>query len=74
MELKRRVGATFVTALPTLFALFIAALVGLTTDANVHNGYWWLHAIIMWAAFAAVASLARIVWILRRLLTLSSDG
>lgn len=71
---KRRVGAAFVTALPTLFALFIAALVGLTTDANVHNGYWWLQSIIMWAAFAAVASLARIVWILRRLLTLSSDG
>lgn len=70
---KRRVGAAFVAALPTLFSLFVAALVGLTTDANLDTGYWWLQATIIGAAVAAVASLARVVWILRRLLALSSD-
>ncbi|CRZ18632.1 hypothetical protein [Mycolicibacterium neworleansense] len=70
---KRRVGTAFVSALPTLFALFTAALVGLTTDANVDAGYWWIQATIAVAAIAAVASLARVVWILRRLLTLSTD-
>ncbi|MCV7284604.1 hypothetical protein H7J87_04615 [Mycolicibacterium wolinskyi] len=71
---KQRVGAAFVAALPTLFALFVAALVGLTTDANTEAGYWWVQAVIIAAAFAAVASIARVVWILRRLLALSSDS
>ncbi|MGV0804123.1 hypothetical protein [Mycolicibacterium setense] len=71
---KRRVGTAFVAALPTLFTLFAAALVGLTTDANLDDGYWWIQAAIVVAAVAAVASLARVVWILRRLLALSSDG
>ncbi len=70
---KRRVGTAFVSALPTLFTLFVAAIVGLTTDANLDSGYWWLQATIVGAAVAAVASLARVVWILRRLLTLSTD-
>ncbi len=64
----------FVSALPTLFALFVAALVGLMTDANREDGYWWIQATIIGAAVAAVASIARVVWILRRLLTLSSEG
>ncbi|MGV0779159.1 hypothetical protein [Mycolicibacterium sp. XJ775] len=67
---KRRVGTAFISALPTLFALFVAAIVGLMTDANLDAGWWWLQAIIIGAA---VASLARVVWILRRLLTLSTD-
>ncbi|MHC9294978.1 hypothetical protein ACRCUN_21150 [Mycobacterium sp. LTG2003] len=71
---KQRVGAAFVSALPALFALFVAALVGLTTDANLQTGYWWLQAVIIAAALAAVASIARVVWILRRLLALSSDS
>lgn len=71
---KRRVGTAFVSALPTLFILFAAALVGLTTDTNLDDGYWWIQAVIVGSAVAAVASLARVVWILRRLLTLSSDG
>ncbi len=70
---KRRVGTAFVSALPTLFTVFVAAIVGLTTDANLDSGYWWLQATIVGAAVAAVASLARVVWILRRLLTLSTD-
>lgn len=70
---KRRVGTAFVSALPTLFTLFVAALIGLTTDASLGAGYWWLQATIVGAGVAAVASLARVVWILRRLLTLSSD-
>lgn len=71
---KQRVGAAFVSALPALFALFAAALIGLTTDANIETGYWWLQAVILAAAVAAVASIARVVWILRRLLALSSDS
>lgn len=67
---KRRVGTAFVSALPNLFALFTAAIVGLMTDANLDAGYWWLQAAIVAAAVAAAASLARVVWILRRLLTL----
>ncbi len=71
---KRRVGTAFVSALPTLFVLFVVALIGLTTDTGATNGSWWLQAVIVGAGLAAVASLARVVWILRRLLTLSSDG
>ncbi|MED5813608.1 hypothetical protein VST63_14695 [Mycolicibacterium sp. 050232] len=70
---KRRVGTAFISALPTLSALFAAAIVGLMTDANLDTGYWWLQATIIGAAVAAIASLARVVWILRRLLTLSTD-
>lgn len=71
---KRRVGAALVSALPALFSVFVIALVGLTTDANIPAGYWWLQAVIIAAALAAVASIARVVWILRRLLALSSDS
>lgn len=71
---KRRVGTAFVSALPTLFALFVVALVGLMTDANRDEGYWWIQAAIIGAALAAVASIARVVWVLRRLLALSSEG
>ncbi|MFV8049477.1 hypothetical protein [Mycobacterium sp. 48b] len=70
---KRRVGTAFVSALPTLFVVFVAAIVGLMTDANLDTGYWWIQATIIGAAVAAVASLARVLWILRRLLTLSTD-
>lgn len=70
---KRRVGTAFVSVLPAQFTLFVVAIAGLMTDANLDTGYWWLQAAIVGAAVAAVASLARVVWILRRLLTLSSD-
>ncbi|MCV7068839.1 hypothetical protein H7H51_29635 [Mycolicibacterium farcinogenes] len=70
---KRRVGTAFISVLPSLFALFAVAIFGLMTDANLDAGHWWIQATIIGAAVAAVASLARVVWILRRLLTLSSD-
>lgn len=71
---KRRVGSVFLSVLPALVLLFVGALVGIATDANRNPGYWWMQLVVIGLAAAAVMSIGRVVWVLGRLLALSSDG
>lgn len=70
---KRRVGSVFLGVLPWLLALFVASLICLATDANVAEGYELLQLATVGITVSAVLSLARVVWVLRRLLSVSTD-
>lgn len=70
---KRRVGTVFLSVLPALVLLFVGALVGIATDANLDRGYQWMQLVVIGLAVAAIMSLSRVVWVLGRLLVLSSD-
>ncbi|WP_102417211.1 hypothetical protein [Mycobacterium sp. 4858] len=73
-EDKRRVGAVFLSVLPALLLLFVGALVAIATDANLDRGYWWMQLVMVGLAVAAIMSIGRVVWVLGRLLALSSDA
>jgi hypothetical protein len=70
---KTRVGSAFLRALPWLFALFVIALLCLTTDVNAPHGYWWMQLAVTGLVVSATLSLGRVVWVLRRLLTVSAE-
>lgn len=70
---KRRVGGVFLAVLPWLLVLFAVALVSVATDSNVKIGYWWLQFLVMGMAVIAVCSISRVVWVLRRLLAVSTE-
>lgn len=70
---KRRVGSVFLAVLPWLLALFVASLACLSTDANVAGGYWQMQLALLGLAVAAVCALCRVIWVLRRLLIVSSE-
>jgi hypothetical protein len=70
---KRRVGSVFLAVLPWLLTLFVASLVCLSTDANVAGGYWRMQLALLGCVIAAVCALCRVIWVLRRLLIVSTD-
>lgn len=70
---KRRVGAVFLAVLPWLLGIFVVALASVATDADVGVGYWWLQTLVTGMAVAAVCAISRVVWVLRRLLAVSTD-
>ncbi len=71
---KRTVGTLFITVLPRLLLVFLSTVVAIMTDANVALGYWPLQLLTMAAATWSVLSIARVVWVLHRLLATSTDG
>lgn len=72
-EDKARIGSVFLGVLPWLVALLVAALLVLMTDTNVPHGYWWLQLIAVGLLLATILSLARMVRVLRRLLSVSAE-
>ena len=70
---KRRVGSAFLAVLPWLLALFVASLVCLLTDANVQSGYWRMQLVLVGLVVAAVCALGRVIWVLSRMLAVSSE-
>jgi hypothetical protein len=71
-EDKSRVGEVFLGVLPWLLGLFIAALICLAIDVNPPHGYVWMQLAAIGLTVAAILSLARVVWVLRRLLSVST--
>jgi hypothetical protein len=69
---KSRVGEVFLGVLPWLLGLFIAALICLAADVNMPQGYVWMQLTTVGLLVAAVMSLGRVVWVLRRLLSVSA--
>lgn len=69
---KSRVGEVFLGVLPWLLGLFIAALICLAVDVNMPHGYAWMQLATVVLLVAAVMSLGRVVWVLRRLLSVSA--
>ncbi|WP_422748901.1 hypothetical protein ACN27E_10690 [Mycobacterium sp. WMMD1722] len=72
-EDKSRVGSAFLGVLPWLLALFLAAMVCLLVDMNVPQGYWWLQLAVGGLSVSTLLAIARVVWILRRLLSVSAE-
>lgn len=71
-EDKARVGEVFLGVLPWLLGVFIAAMTCLAVDVNVPRGYAWMQLVTVGLTVAAIMSLARVVWVLRRLLSVSA--
>ncbi|MDO3166659.1 hypothetical protein P5V90_06775 [Mycobacteroides abscessus subsp. abscessus] len=70
---KRRVGSVFLNVLPWLLGLFVVAVIAVLTDANVAQGYWLLQLAVIGMALAAACAIGRVVWVLRRLLVVTTD-
>ncbi|WP_404851268.1 hypothetical protein [Dietzia kunjamensis] len=69
---KRRVGEVVVNVLPSLGILFLLAILGLLLDTSTGTGHWWMQAVVVIALMTAFLSIARIIWVLRRLLVATS--
>src|SRR5690625_1127878 len=72
-EDKRKVGDVFIAVLPNLVITFGLALIVISVEASLGRGVVWLEALLLTFAFAATSGLARVVWVLRRLLKLSNS-
>lgn len=70
---KRQVGSVFLSALPKLALTMTIALVAVSLDVvwDGHGRQVILDFLVLWLASASVSAMARIVWVLRRLLDLS---
>jgi hypothetical protein len=51
----------------------VLTVVAIVTDANVADGYWPLQLATVAVALCAVLAIARVVWVLRRLLAASTE-
>lgn len=72
-EDKRRVGGVFLAALPKLALTLLSGLAAFAVQSVPGSGSnWVLEGLLLWFASAAFCSLCRIVWVLRRLLKLST--
>jgi len=70
---KRRVGSVFLNVLPWLLGLFVVAIIAVLTDANMAQGYWWLQSVVIVMLITVVCAIGRVVWVLRRLLVVTTD-
>jgi hypothetical protein len=70
---KRRVGDVFLGVLPWLLLLFVGAIIGVVFDTAVAHGYRWLQALMFTSMCAAGSAIARVAWVLRRLLAVSIE-
>jgi hypothetical protein len=76
---KRRVGGVFLAALPNLLGAFLASLVALALEPGAIALAsksppalpWFPILIVLWFTAASLLSIARIVWVLRKLLRLA---
>ncbi|SEQ05147.1 hypothetical protein SAMN05444745_103292 [Arthrobacter sp. OV608] len=70
---KRQVGSVFLSALPKLAMTTIIALAAVSLDVlwDGRIRQIGLDIVVLWLASASVLAMARIVWVLRRLLDLS---
>ncbi|SMX90140.1 hypothetical protein [Brevibacterium aurantiacum] len=70
-EEKRTVGDVFLAVLPKLLLTFVFALITLAIEPGNSGGIWWIEGLALWFTIAAISGMARVVWVLKRLLTLS---
>ena len=66
---KRRIGDVVVNVLPILGLSFGLAILGILTDSSTAQGHWWFQGVLAIAVGTSFFALARVVWVLRRLLT-----
>lgn len=68
---KKNVGDVFISVLPKLLLTLGLALATIAIEPNRGEGVWWIEGLTIWFALAAVSGMARVVWVLKRLLKLS---
>lgn len=71
---KRRVGDVFLAVLPKLVLALIFSLLTLVLEPGTgtkETPLWVPEALSLWFAVAALSGMARVVWVLRRLLSLA---
>lgn len=66
---RRGVGETILGGMPTLAALFSLSILASVTDGRPKQGSWPIEALVVLALAASVSHFARVVWIIRKLLT-----
>lgn len=69
---RRQIGEVFLFAIPGLGLLVIAALVTVVLEGDAPTGLWIPEAVAFVLAFAAVLSLLRVAWALRRVLAIAT--
>jgi hypothetical protein len=71
---KSRVGSVFLAALRPLVATFVAALAALFTDVQNKIGNPVTEFILFAMLVASLSGIGRVVWVMRRLLTVTNSG
>lgn len=71
---KARVGTVFLAALRPLAATFVAALIAFLTDVDKMIGNPITELIAFACLAASLSAIARVVWVMRRLLTVTNTG
>ena len=71
---KVRVGSVFLAALRPLAATFVASLVALLTDVDKAIGNPLTETVVFAMLVASLSGIARVVWVMRRLLTITNAG
>lgn len=71
---KRQIGEVLLSVLGRLGAVFVTALGALLIDSSSAYGLWWAEVLVAVSLVAALSSIWRVVWVLRRLLAVTESG
>jgi len=71
---KRHIGEVLLSVLTRLALVFISALIALIIDSTCPRGVWWIEGPVIASLVAALSSIMRVIWVLRRLLAVTESG
>jgi hypothetical protein len=70
---RRQIGEAFLSVIPVLAALLVAALAAILVEGDGRTGVWPIEAVVFGLGFAAVLGLLRMAWALRRLIAIATS-
>lgn len=70
---RRQIGEAFLSVIPVLAALLVAALAAILMEGDGFTGVWPIEAVVFGLGFAAALGLVRVAWALRRLIAIATS-
>lgn len=70
---RRQIGEAFLSVIPVLAALLVAALAAIIVEGDGVRGVWPVEAVVFALGLAAALGLVRMAWALRRLIAIATS-
>lgn len=70
---RRQIGEAFLSVIPVLAALLVAALAAILLEGDGVTGVWPIEGVVFGLGFAAALGLVRMAWALRRLIAIATS-
>lgn len=70
---RRQIGEAFLSVIPVLAALLVAALAAILVEGDGATGVWPIEAVVFGLGVAAALGLVRMAWALRRLIAIATS-